>query len=123
MGILDGLWRGEEGCMDRRLTDTKLGMTDKFRGKELRSECEACPNAPSGKRRGKFLMEGNEKAEELVKDGVEMIGGEKAAAKALTRKQLRKELYGSIEYAVQFHVQVEAWQDRAETVTRRRRRN
>ena len=61
-------------------------------------------------------MERNEKAEELAKDGVEMFGGAKAAAKASTRKQLRKELYGSTEYAVQFHVQVEAWQDRAEIV-------
>ena len=36
-----------------------------------------------------FVMEGNEKADELAKDGADVDGGAMAAAKALTVQQLR----------------------------------
>ena len=58
----------------------------------------------------------NGNADELAKDGVEENGGPMAAAKALTIKQLRNYIYASIEYAAHFHVQVEEWKDRGETV-------
>ena len=45
----------------------------------------------------KFVMEGDEKANELAKDGAEEDGGAMAAAKALTVKQLRKRIYASTE--------------------------
>ena len=45
----------------------------------------------------KFVMEGDEKANELAKDGAEEDGGAISAAKALTVKQLRKPIYASTE--------------------------
>ena len=47
-------------------------------------------------------------------------GGVMAAAKALTIKQPRKDMYVSTEYAAHFHVKVEGWKDRDEIVPRER---
>ena len=62
----------------------------------------------------KFVMDGNEQADQLAKDGAEEEGGAMAAAKALTIKQLSREIYASIEDEAHFHVPVEDWNDRDE---------
>ena len=62
------------------------------------------------------VVEGNKTADELTKDGAEVDGRATAAAKALTIKQLRKDIYASIEYAAHFH-QVEEWKDREQERT------
>ena len=101
MGIRDGLWRGEEGCFgpiqkDADLCGSKNGElsiecseknwdVDVKHVKAHRMEKETKATTAQYE----FVMEGNEKANELGKDGAEADGGAMAATQAPTIKQLR----------------------------------
>ena len=76
----------------------QVGAVDGVVGKELGCRRKACQGDRTEKEGEAmtadelFILEGNEKAGELVKDGAEVDGGAMAAAKALTIKQLRENL-------------------------------
>ena len=123
LGTWDGLRRGEEGCIGPKQKDADSWI---FCRGELLMDCVKKNSDLDVKhvrahRTGKeqkamtvgeqSVRAGNEKADELAKDGPEMDGRAMAAAKAQTTKQLRKQLYASIECAAHFHVQVEEWKD------------
>ena len=65
---------------------------------------------------GTYVVDGNEKADELPKDGADVGGSALAPAKFLTINQCRKDMSASTAYAAHFHVQVEEWKDRDDTV-------
>ena len=76
-------------------------MIDALCGPELGPGCQACQSASHGRRKEddddrRTLWRGNEKADELAKDGAKVDGGARGSSKALT-----------IGYAAHFHVQVE----------------
>ena len=55
----------------------------------------------------KFITEGNEKADELAKDGALLDGGYMALARASTTEQKREEVYAALQYAASPHCLVE----------------
>ena len=59
----------------------------------------------------RFVEEGNEKADELAKDGVMMDEGEMAQVIAGTVQQEREEVNAALQYAVSFRCLVDEWQE------------
>ena len=57
----------------------------------------------------KFVTEGNEKADELAKEGAMLDEGFMAEARAKTMQQEREEVYAALQYASSFHCQVTEW--------------
>ena len=55
----------------------------------------------------KFVTEGNEKADELAKEGALLDGGFLAD----TMQQEREEVYAALQYAASFHGLTEQWQE------------
>ena len=55
----------------------------------------------------RFIMEGNEKADELAKEGATLDGGNMAQIRASSVQQRRREVYAALQYAVSFHCLVE----------------
>ena len=51
----------------------------------------------------RFVTEGDEKADELAKEGATMDEGFKAEVRAVTLKQEREEVYVVLQYAASFH--------------------
>ena len=51
----------------------------------------------------KFVTEGNEKADELAKDGALLDEGFMDDARAGTMQQEREEVYAALQYAASFH--------------------
>ena len=51
----------------------------------------------------KFVTEGNEKADELAKEGALLDEGFVAEARAETMQQKREEVYAALQYAASFH--------------------
>ena len=60
---------------------------------------------------GKFVTDGNEKADELPKAGVMLDEGFMAEARAKTVQQEREEVFAALQYAASFHCLVEEWND------------
>ena len=83
MGTIDGLWRGNK-C-DEKEWDLDV------------KHVEAHGTEKEKRRRNKALWcKAIEKADALAKEGSDADGGQMAAAKALTIKQWRKHLHGSL---------------------------
>ena len=59
----------------------------------------------------RFVIEGNEKADELAKAGAMLDEGFMAEVRADTEKQGREEVYVALQYAASFHCIVEQWKD------------
>ena len=59
----------------------------------------------------KFVTEGNEKADELAKEGAMLDEGCMAEARAKTMQQEREEVYAALQYVAIFHCSVEEWKD------------
>ena len=57
------------------------------------------------------LTEGNEKADELAKDGAKMDGGGMTQITASTVQQRKEKVYAALQYAGSFHCLVEEWHD------------
>ena len=59
----------------------------------------------------KFVTEGNDKADELTKEGAFLDKGFMAEAKAETMQQEREEVCEALQYAASFHCSAEEWKD------------
>ena len=59
----------------------------------------------------KFVVEGNEKADEFAKAGAMFDEGFVAEARAKTMQQEREEVYADLQCAASFHCLVEDWKD------------
>ena len=59
----------------------------------------------------KFVAEGNEKADELAKEGAMLDEGFMEEARAETMQQEREEVYAALQYSASFHYLVEEWKD------------
>ena len=109
-------WTKTEGC---RLMEYVRNFIDRVCLEKWGFEREACEGTPYRERKeshdeGTTIC--NEKADELATEGANVDGWQLAAARASTIKQLRKEYHVSFEYAAHFHMQVEKWKDRDESV-------
>ena len=58
-----------------------------------------------------FVKDGNEKADQLAKEGAMLDGGFMAQARANTVQQEREEVYAAPQYEASFHCLVEEWND------------
>ena len=58
-----------------------------------------------------FVIEGNEKADELARKGAMLDEGFVAEARAKTMEQEREEVCAALQYAASFHCLVEEWKD------------
>ena len=58
-----------------------------------------------------FITEGNEKADELAKEGAMLDEGFRAQARGSTIQQEREEAYAALQHAISFHCLVEEWKD------------
>ena len=67
----------------------------------------------------KSVTEGNEKADELAKEGALLDEGLMADARAETMKQER-EVYAALQYAASFHCLLEQWKDCGELRPKRK---
>ena len=70
----------------------------------------------------KFVIGGNEKADELAKEGAMLDDMVMAEARAKTMQQEREEVYEALQYAASFHCLVEEWKGlcRAQAEARRK---
>ena len=59
----------------------------------------------------KIVTEGNEKADELAKEGVLLDEGVVAEARRKTMQQEREEVYTALHFAASFHCLVKEWKD------------
>ena len=92
------VWRDAQGIsLDYILEHVKAHRTKK--GKKEMSHFE------------KFVAEGNEKADELAKEGALLEEGFMAQTRAKTVKQEREEVRAALQYAANFHCLVEEWKD------------
>ena len=60
---------------------------------------------------GKFVTEGNGKADELANAGAMLDEGFMAEARATTVQQVREKVYAALQCAASFHCLVEEWKD------------
>ena len=106
-GIIDGLWRGEIRCIGPKANDTDLWIAmweelNKLRSKEILVEVEHVKAHRIEKERQHmsliedFITEGNEKADELAKEGAMLEGGDTAQVKAITIQQEREEVCAAL---------------------------
>ena len=58
-----------------------------------------------------FVTEGNEKSDELVRDGAKIYDGGMAQIEPSTVQQRREEVYAVLQYAASFYCLVEEWHD------------
>ena len=58
--------------------------------------------------------EGNERADEVARDGATLDGGEMAQMRTTTVQQKGEEVHAALQYAASFHRSVEEWHDCAE---------
>ena len=59
----------------------------------------------------KFITEGNEKADELAKEGALLDKEFTAEARAETLQQEREDVYAAFQHAASFHCMIEEWKD------------
>ena len=97
-----------------RLKPTWESLHD-LRSKEILIEVEHAKAHRTEKERQqmslfeKLLTEGNEKADELAKEGAMLNGGFTAQARASTIQQEREEVCAVLQYVAGFHCLVEEW--------------
>ena len=63
----------------------------------------------------KFVAEGNEKADDLAKEGALLDKGFMAEARAETAQQEREEVHAALQYAASFHCPVERWKSSSQS--------
>ena len=118
-GIIDGLWRGERKCMSLKAGDADLWMKI-WEELHILLEVEHVKVHRTKKEKQdmshyeKFVTEGNEKADELVKEGALLDEGFMAEARAKAVQQEREEVCAALQYAASFHCSAEEWKDRDE---------
>ena len=109
-GIIDGLWRGERKCIDPKAGDADLWILiweelHNLAGGDILAEVEHVKaHRPKQEKQDmshfeKFVTEGNEKADELAKEGAMLDEGFMAEARARTMQQEREEVYAALQYA------------------------
>ena len=59
----------------------------------------------------RFVTVGNEKADELAKEGAFVDEGLMGEARAKAMQQEREEVHAALQYAASFHCLVEQWKD------------
>ena len=98
----DGLWRGDRKCIDPKAGDADLWIKN---WEELSVKAHRTKKVQKKQMSHieKFVIEGNEKADELAKAGAMMDEGFMAEARAKTLQQEREEVYAVWQYAVSFH--------------------
>ena len=103
-GIVDGTWRGEMRCIGPRAKDADLWiMIWENRTEFIKKACywklSTSKLIASNRKCGKccffekFITEGNEKADELAKEGARLDGGDMAHVRAITIQQEREEVF------------------------------
>ena len=103
MGIVDGLWRREEGCSGPTQKDADLwrhiwGLLTQCAERDWKLNVKHVKAYRTKKKKEamakeqSFVMRGNEKAGELAKEGTVVDGRQMATAEALTSKQ-RKDIH------------------------------
>ena len=121
-GIIDGLWRGEMNCIDPTAgnADLRIQIWEGLHSLTSRAilvevEHVKANRTEKGKKHmsrfERFVTEGNEKADELAKEGARKDEGFMAQARASTIQQEREEVYAALQYAASFHCLVEEWKD------------
>ena len=126
MDILDGSRRGEEGGIGHQKKPIcgsqiwELLLQGSENNWDLDAKHVQAHRTEQEKEamtaEGTSVVDGNEKADELPKDGADVDGSALAAAKFLTINQCRKDMSASAACAAHFHVHVEEWKDRDDTV-------
>ena len=115
-GIVDGLWREEgENASIRKLAmltcGSKFGKNCTFQSQKkylVKVEHVKAHRTKKDKKEmshfeKKFVTEGNEKADELAKEGAMLDEGFMAETRAKTVQQEREEVYAAVQYAASFH--------------------
>ena len=113
-GIIDGLWSGERKCIDREAgnTDLWIEIWEELHGLaagDFLVEVEHVKAHRTKKEKKgmshleKFVTEGNEKADELAKEGAMLDEGFMAEARAKTMQQEREEVCTALQYAASIH--------------------
>ena len=121
-GIIDGLWRGERKCINPKADDADLWSKiweemHLLVSKEILVGVEHVMAHRTNKVKkkmsqfDKFVTQGNEKADELAKEGAVLDEGFMAETRAKTVQQEREEIFAALQYAASFHCLVEEWKD------------
>ena len=116
-GIVGGLWRGERECIMPRAGDADLWIKiweelQNLAERDILVEVEHVKAHRTKKEKknmsqfGKFVTDGNEKADELAKAGSMLDEGFMAEARAENTQQEREEVYAALQYAASFHCSV-----------------
>ena len=107
-GIIHGLWRGERQCIDPKAGDAEFWENY---GKSCTLEAHHTKkNKTDMSQFDKFVTDGNEKADELAKEG-SLDEGFMAEMREEAVQQEREEVYAALQYAASFHCLVEEWKD------------
>ena len=122
-GKIDGLRKGKKECIEPRAGDADLWIKN---WEELHSLVERGILVEVGhvkahrtkKRKRKicrslrsFVMEGNDKADDLAKARALLDKGFMVGARARTMQQEREEVHAALQYAASCHCLVEEWKD------------
>ena len=123
-GSIDGLRRGERECIKPTAGDADLwikilGRTALFGGTGILVEVQHVKKHITRRKKRKkcrifekFITEGNEKADELAKEGALLDTGFMAEARPEAMQWEREEVYAALQCAASFHCLVEEWTDR-----------
>ena len=68
----------------------------------------------------RFIVEGNEKADELAKEGAMMDVGVMAQVRAIKVQQEREHVYATLQDGISFHCLVEEWKESEELKPKRK---
>ena len=121
-GIIDGLRRGERECSKPRAGDADLWKKiweelHSFAARDIAVEVEHVKTHHTKKENKdmshfeKFVTEGNEKADDLAKEGAMMDEGFMVVVRAETMQQEREEIHAALQNAASFHCLVQEWKD------------
>ena len=112
MGITDGPWRTEEGSIQpKQKMVLRVGL-----GRETSKGAPRKGEEESHGERTKICHGRKRKSGRVGQRRSRRRWWAKAAAKASTYRQPRKEIYASIEYAAHFHAQIEDWKGKRSVV-------
>ena len=121
-GIIDWLWREERRCIDPKagVADLWIKIWEELHylvSKENLMEVEHVKAHRTKKDKTylsdfeKFVTEGNEKADELAKEGAMLDEGNMVETRAKTAQQEREEVNAALQYVACFHCLAEEWKD------------
>ena len=129
-GIIDGLRRGWSKCIKPRTGGADLWskVWEKYmvwQKGDILVEVELKAHRTKKEKKymshlEKFVTVGNEKADELAKEGALLDEGCMAEARAETFQQEREEVFAALQCAPSFHCLVEQWKDCEELKPKRR---